>query len=211
MANCDLTTATSLLTIDSAAAVLRSTSPEYGRASSLALQEDGLQEWVAFKSDLFKCSDTPSCNSTVPTVVVPSPSSTMISKLRGPRSKHSASTTKYNLASTNRAKFLVGFNRIDNIVAVTYLEESRRVTHDRPTSLATSLRSVHSSFGHLSKFGLHHLGLISYSNWTETSPRWFPTFLAISPKCADSLPSFRQMSTQESISSNIFLGKVLLL
>lgn len=129
MSNYDLATSTtsiSLLTVDSSV-----------RCSSLPdhVIDDGLQEWIAFKTDIFK--DENKTNNATPTQsTVPGQGTTGRYRNRAVGLK-SLST---NIASTNRAKFLVGFNRIDNIVAVTYLEESRLVTHDRPNSLATSLR-----------------------------------------------------------------------
>ncbi|KAH9393280.1 hypothetical protein TYRP_021970 [Tyrophagus putrescentiae] len=127
MSNYDLaTTATSLLTIDSS--VCDSSLPD----QSLQVIDDGLQEWIAFKADIFK--DDNQTNKSKPKYS---------SAPRQDRFRNRAVGLKSlstNIASTNRAKFLVGFNRIDNIVAVTYLEESRLVTHDRPNSLATSLR-----------------------------------------------------------------------
>lgn len=133
MSNCDIATrTTNLLTIDSSVK-----SGKARRESSLPghVFDDGLQEYIIYKPDIFK--DDTQTNTTTPTqssVPRQGPTGRLRNRTVGPKSFFT------NIASTNRAKFLVGFNRIDNIVAVTYLEESRLVTHCRPNSLATSLR-----------------------------------------------------------------------
>lgn len=125
MSNYDLATSTtSLLTVDSS--VRGSSLPDH-------VFDDGLQEWIAFKTDIFKDD-----NQTKIEASTQSTRQRPTGRLRNRAVGLKSLST--NIASTNRAKFLVGFNRIDNIVAVTYLEESRLVTHERPNSLATSLR-----------------------------------------------------------------------
>ena len=110
-----------------------------------------MQDWIAFKTDLFKNVDIQNNNNnnTLPSTSAIKkystsrmPSKPSLVRKQIIKNNNITANNKFNLASTNRAKFLVGFNRIDNIVAITYLEESRRVTHDRPTSLAASFKLV---------------------------------------------------------------------
>lgn len=67
-------------------------------------------EWVAFKASLFPGQPSSQRRVTRPSLTAPRP------------------------------HFLVGFNPVHQVVAVTLVEQTRRVSHDRANSLATCLR-----------------------------------------------------------------------
>lgn len=85
------------------------------------VDDDGcLFEWVAFKENLF-----------------PTASNILSKKENNNNLIQFTNSVKSN---ANRSHFLIGYNSVDNLVAITFVEESRRVSHDRSNSLATSIR-----------------------------------------------------------------------
>lgn len=115
---------------------------------------DCLDEWIAFKPDLFKQdfgNGSAPQSSGINGKVVRRRNS--LSSISSPLSRFSFCKSSSSTASSrqsscesvvaatkSRPQFLVGYNRLDNIVAVTLLEESRRFNHDRPTSMAVCLQ-----------------------------------------------------------------------
>lgn len=80
--------------------------------------DDSMDEWIAYKENLF------------------------VSSKQQPQHNFVGKRRRKPVIDLKDNQFLVGYNRMDNLIAITLVEQSRRSTDDRSNCLAICLRYV---------------------------------------------------------------------